>query len=99
MLARVQEARGEGEDRAIAHGLAATAGTITAAAALMVLVFGAFVGAEMALVKILGFGLGVAILLDATAIRMVLAPALLAIAGQWNWWPGDRARSKDSSAS
>jgi RND superfamily putative drug exporter len=40
----------------------------------------------------------VAILLDATLIRMVLAPALLAIAGQWNWWPGASSRSKDSSA-
>jgi RND superfamily putative drug exporter len=99
MLARVREARLDGldEEAAIAHGLGATGSGITAAAALMVLVFSSFVGADIVLVKMLGFGLAVAIALDATVIRLVLAPALLAIAGRWNWWPGYRAASSPSS--
>lgn len=93
MLARVQEARRrhEGEGEAIADGLAGTANVITAAAGIMVVVFGAFIWADMVLVKILGFGLAVAITLDATVVRMVLAPAVLSIAGRWNWWPGDKS--------
>ncbi|MBC7542860.1 MAG: MMPL family transporter [Candidatus Sericytochromatia bacterium] len=92
MLSRIREERAitGDEEGAIVSGLASTGGLITAAAAVMVLVFGAFVAVEMALVKMLGFGLAVAIALDATLIRGVLAPAALAIAGKWNWWPGDR---------
>lgn len=91
MLARVREARQAGGDElgAIATGLGATGGVITAAAGIMVVVFGTFLFVDMVLVKILGFGLAVAIALDATLVRGVLAPAVLAIAGRWNWWPGD----------
>jgi RND superfamily putative drug exporter len=42
-------------------------------------------------VQFMGFGLAVAVLLDATIIRMVLVPAIMHIAGRWNWWPGVRA--------
>jgi RND superfamily putative drug exporter len=93
MLSRIREERaitGQ-EEAAIVKGLASTGGLVTAAAGIMVLVFGAFVFVEMALVKMLGFGLAVAIGLDATLIRGILAPAALSIAGKWNWWPGDRS--------
>jgi RND superfamily putative drug exporter len=88
MLGRVREAWASDPETAVARGLAATARPVMLAALIMALVFGAFVGVELALVKVLGFGLAVAIVLDATVIRGVLAPALLAIAGRWNWWPG-----------
>jgi RND superfamily putative drug exporter len=96
MLSRVRESRLAVvlEREAIAQGLAATGGIVTAAAGIMGVVFGSFLSADMVLVKILGFGLAVAIGLDATLIRAVLAPALLAIAGRWNWWPGDRPPSE-----
>jgi RND superfamily putative drug exporter len=92
MLTRVREERATAPDEAtaIARGLLATGSVITAAAAIMVLVFGAFVTADMIFVKLLGFGLAVAIGLEATVIRVVLAPALLNIAGRWNWWPGEK---------
>ena len=70
----------------MARGLAATSGVITAAAAIMVLVFLGFVTEIGALIKMLGFGLGVAILLDATVVRLVLVPATMSLLGEWNWW-------------
>jgi RND superfamily putative drug exporter len=93
MLSRIREERAISgqEEAAIVKGLASTGGLVTTAAGIMVLVFGAFVFVEMALVKMLGFGLAVAIGLDATLIRGILAPAALSIAGKWNWWPGDRS--------
>jgi RND superfamily putative drug exporter len=56
----------------------------------MILVFGAFAFARVLMVQFLGFGLAVAVLLDATIIRMILVPAFMHIAGRWNWWPGTR---------
>ena len=90
LLARVKEEwdAGAGNEAAVANGLAATAGTITWAAAIMVLVFGAFAFTGVFVVQVLGFGLAAAVLLDATIIRLVLAPALMRLAGKWNWWPG-----------
>lgn len=92
LLARVKEGfdrTGRNED-AVADGLAASATTITSAALVMILVFGAFAFTQVFVVQVLGFGLAVAVLLDATLIRMVLAPALMTLAGRWNWWPGHR---------
>lgn len=93
LVARVREARRAGlsERDAIAEGLARTGGVITSAAAIMVVVFGAFTLGDFLLIKMLGFGLAVAVLLDATVMRLALSPALLALAGKWNWWPGERA--------
>ena len=54
----------------------------------MIAVFAAFMLGEFVLLKMLGFALAVAVLLDATAIRMAIGPALLRLAGRWNWWPG-----------
>jgi RND superfamily putative drug exporter len=90
LVARVREARraGLGEDDALAEGLARTASLITSAAAIMIAVFAAFVSGGFVLVKMLGFALAVAVLLDATVIRMAIGPALLRLAGRFNWWPG-----------
>jgi RND superfamily putative drug exporter len=53
-------------------------------------VFGVFAFARVLVMQFLGFGLAVAVLLDATIIRMVLVPAFMHLAGRWNWWPGVR---------
>jgi RND superfamily putative drug exporter len=76
------------EAEAVAEGLARTGGVITSAAAIMVAVFGAFTLGESLLIRMLGFALATAVLLDATVIRMAIGPALLRLAGRWNWWPG-----------
>src|SRR5881227_790572 len=78
-------------DHATMEGLSATASTITSAALIMILVFGTFAFARVLAVQLVGFGLAAAVLLDATLIRMVLVPAIMHIAGRWNWWPGVRA--------
>ncbi len=90
LVARVAEARRSGldEDEALAEGLARTAGLITSAAAIMIAVFAAFTLGGFVLVKVLGFALAVAVLLEATVIRIAIGPALLRLAGRWNWWPG-----------
>jgi RND superfamily putative drug exporter len=90
LVARVAEARrgGLGESAAIAEGLARTATVITSAAAIMIVVFAGFTLGEFLPIKMLGLALSVAVLVDAIAVRMVIGPALLRLAGRWNWWPG-----------
>ena len=92
LLSRVKEAYDRTGDnlRATQEGLSATATTITSAALIMILVFGVFAFARVLAMQFLGFGLAVAVLLDATLIRMVLVPAIMHLAGDWNWWPGGR---------
>ncbi|MDP9179067.1 MAG: MMPL family transporter [Gemmatimonadota bacterium] len=92
LVSRVAEARRAGmSDRdAISEGLARTGGLITSAAAIMIVVFAAFTLGDFVLMKILGFALSVAVLVDATVVRMAIGPALLMLAGKWNWWPGER---------
>jgi RND superfamily putative drug exporter len=96
LVARVLEARRSGlsEMDAIPEGLARTAGLITSAAAIMIVVFAAFTFGSFLVVKMIGFTLAVAVFIDATLVRIVIGPALLRIAGDWNWWPGglDKAR-------
>lgn len=82
-------------DHATMEGLSATASTITFAALIMIIVFGSFAFTRVLAVQFIGFGLAVAVLLDATVIRMVLVPAIMHIAGRWNWWPGVRAPKRD----
>jgi putative drug exporter of the RND superfamily len=96
LVARVREARvaGLGEREAIASGLASTGRLITGAAAIMLVVFGAFMLGDFLLMKMLGFALAVAVLLDATVMRLAVSPALLALAGRWNWWPGERRQQE-----
>jgi putative drug exporter of the RND superfamily len=72
--------------RAIADGLAKTARVITAAAAIMVVVFLAFLAAPDVFLKLFGIGLASAIFLDATVVRLVLVPAVMQLLGKWNWW-------------
>jgi RND superfamily putative drug exporter len=90
LVARVLEARRSGlsEEDAIPEGLCRTAGLITSAAAIMIVVFAAFTFGNFLVVKMIGFTLAVAVLIDATLVRIVIGPALLRIAGDWNWWPG-----------
>ena len=90
LVARVLEARRSGlsEEDAIPEGMARTAGLITSAAAIMIVVFTAFTFGSFLVVKMIGFTLAVAVLIDATLVRIVIGPALLRIAGDWNWWPG-----------
>jgi putative drug exporter of the RND superfamily len=89
LVARVLEARRAGlsESEAIPEGLARTAGLITSAAAIMITVFAGFTLGDFLVVKMVGFTLAVAVLMDATLVRMVIGPALLSLAGDWNWWP------------
>ena len=75
--------------RAVADGLAKTARVITAAAAIMVVVFLAFVTASDTFLKLFGIGLASAIFLDATVVRMVLVPAVMQLLGARNWWIPD----------
>lgn len=71
---------------AVAHGLQRTGRIITTAAALLVVVFAGFATGELAIVKQLGVGLALAVILDATLIRLVLVPATMTLAGRANWW-------------
>src|SRR5277367_5431095 len=96
LVARVLEARrcGMSEEDAIPEGLARTAGLITSAAAIMIVVFAAFTFGNFLVVKMIGFTLAVAVFIDATLVRIVIGPALLRIAGDWNWWPGGLATAR-----
>jgi RND superfamily putative drug exporter len=96
LLSRVREEYlGHGDTaQAVSEGLAKTARVITAAAAIMVVVFLAFVTSGEIFLKLLGIGTATAVLVDATVVRMVLVPALMQLLGRANWWmPGwlDRA--------
>ncbi len=90
LLSRIKEAfdRTGRNDEATMEGVSATASVITSAALIMIMVFGVFAFARVLVMQFLGFGLAVAVLLDATLIRMVLVPAFMQLAGRWNWWPG-----------
>ena len=70
----------------MALGLAHTGRVITSAALVMVAVFAAFLLGDIVLSKIVGMGIALSVLLDATIIRLILAPALMRILGKWNWW-------------
>jgi putative drug exporter of the RND superfamily len=71
---------------AVVEGLARTARVITAAAAIMVAVFAAFVLSGEVYTKLIGIGLAAAVLIDATVVRMVLVPAVMQLLGERNWW-------------
>jgi RND superfamily putative drug exporter len=88
LLSRVREEwhRTGDSHTSVADGLAATAKVITAAAAIMVFVFGSFILENDRVVKLMGTGLASAILLDATIVRMLLVPATMELLGDRNWW-------------
>jgi RND superfamily putative drug exporter len=98
LLSRVQEAyRRSGDNRAsVAEGLSRTAGVITGAALIMVTVFSAFALAQSITIKSIGVGMAIAVLIDATVIRVLLVPATMRLMGRWNWWaPGPFGRIAD----
>jgi putative drug exporter of the RND superfamily len=88
LLSRVREEWDRTGDsrRSVADGLAATARVITAAAAIMVVVFGSFLGESDRVVKLFGLGLAMAVLIDATVVRLLLVPATMELLGDRNWW-------------
>ena len=88
LLSRVREEYDRSGDAvtSVADGLASTAHVITAAAAIMVVVFGSFVFEDNRAIKMLGLGLAVAVLLDATIVRLLLVPAAMELLGRRNWW-------------
>jgi RND superfamily putative drug exporter len=92
LLSRIREAyeNGESNTSSVAQGLVATAGIITSAAAIIIVVTGAFAFTGIVITKAVGLGLAVAVLVDATIIRVLLVPATMRILGDWNWWPGGR---------
>jgi RND superfamily putative drug exporter len=95
LLSRIRESYDATGDNAasVAFGLGRTARVITAAAAIMIVVFLSFVAGGNVSVKQIGLGLAVAVLIDATLVRMVLVPAVMELLGKANWWlPGPLAR-------
>jgi uncharacterized membrane protein YdfJ with MMPL/SSD domain len=98
LLSRIQEAyRRTGANTAsVAEGLAKTAGVITGAALIMVSVFSAFALAQSITIKSIGVGMAIAVLIDATIVRVLLVPATMRLIGRWNWWaPGPLGRLAD----
>jgi RND superfamily putative drug exporter len=88
ILSRIREAydRGLSTADAVGHGIKTTVGVVSAAAFVMVAVFSIFLTLSSVLMKEFGFGLGIAILIDATIVRAVLLPATMKLFGRWNWY-------------
>ena len=88
MLTRIQEAweRSGDTTRAVSEGLSRTAGVISGAALIMGVVFASFALADIITIKALGLGMAIAVLLDATVVRILLVPATMRLLGRWNWW-------------
>src|SRR5262245_44991656 len=88
LLSRIRERYDEHGDnqRAVAEGLASSAGTISSAALIMASVFAVFTLTGVPSIKELGLGNAVAIAIDATLVRLILVPAAMQVLGDWNWW-------------
>jgi RND superfamily putative drug exporter len=88
LLSRIKEVHDEtgDNDTAVAVGLQRSGRIITSAAALIVVVFAGFAAGEVLAVKQLGVGLAIAVIVDATLVRMLLVPAVMSVLGEWNWW-------------
>ena len=88
LLSRIKEARegGAGDTESVAIGLERTGRIVTAAALLFAIAVGAFVSSEIIFIKQLGLGTALVVLIDATIIRALLVPSLMALLGRWNWW-------------
>lgn len=88
LLSRIKELHDEGVDSetAVRLGLQRTGRIITSAAAIIIVVFAGFVFGQLLIIKQVGFALAVAILIDATIVRMLLVPATMTLLGKWNWW-------------
>ncbi|MGW0162985.1 MMPL family transporter [Mycobacterium sp. NPDC003323] len=94
LLARIREywRTTRDQDRSVILGLAHTGRVVTAAALIMSISFAGLVAAQVSFMRMFGVGLVLAVLVDATLVRMVLLPAFMHLLGRWNWWP-DRNRS------
>jgi uncharacterized membrane protein YdfJ with MMPL/SSD domain len=95
LLTRIKEARdqGAGERESVAIGLERTGRIVTAAALLFCVAIGAFATSKIIFIKELGVGTALAVMIDATIVRALLVPALMAMLGRWNWWaPGPLTR-------
>jgi RND superfamily putative drug exporter len=88
LLSRIRERYAQTGDtrEAVVHGIAATGRIITGAALIIVVVFTGFAAGELVMFQQMGFGVGVALLVDATLIRMVVVPAVMTLLGRWNWY-------------
>jgi len=88
ILSRIKELHdaGASTDDAVRLGITRTAGTVTSAAIIMVAVFGLFASLSLIMLQQMGFGLAVAVLIDATVIRAVLVPATMKLLGERNWY-------------
>lgn len=88
LLTRIKEARdaGAGERESVALGLQRTGRIVTAAALLFAIALGAFATSQIIFIKELGIGTALAVLIDATIVRAMLVPSLMALLGRWNWW-------------
>ena len=88
LLSRIKEVHDQtgDNDTAVAVGLQRSGRIITSAAALIVVVFAGFAAGEVLAVKQLGVGLAIAVIVDATMVRMLLVPAVMSVLGEWNWW-------------
>ena len=73
-------------DESVAHGVARTGRVITAAALVMSMSFAALIAAHVSFMRMFGLGLTLAVIVDATLVRMVLVPAFMHVMGRWNWW-------------
>jgi putative drug exporter of the RND superfamily len=88
LLSRIKEAWDQtgDNDRAVALGLQRTGRIVTSAATLIVVVFLGFAAGELLTIKEIGLGMAIAVVLDATVVRMLLVPATMKLMGRWNWW-------------
>jgi RND superfamily putative drug exporter len=88
LLSRIQEAFWQTGDntRSVALGLQRSGGIITSAAVIVIVVSACFATADMILVKALGLGMALAVVIDATLVRGLLVPATMRLLGDWNWW-------------
>ncbi|MCB1286813.1 MAG: MMPL family transporter [Mycobacterium sp.] len=99
LLARIREywlespRSRQDSDESVALGLARTGRVVTAAALIMAIAFAALIAAQVSFMRIFGLGLTLAVLADATLVRMALLPAFMHVMGRWNWWaPGPLVR-------
>lgn len=99
LLARIREfwlrssGSAEDQDRSVILGVAHTGKVVTAAALIMSISFAGLIAAQVSFMRMFGVGLVLAVLVDATLVRMVLLPALMHLLGRWNWWsPGPLRR-------
>jgi RND superfamily putative drug exporter len=88
LLSRIKEAHDSGvsDSEAVAVGLERTGRIVTAAAVLFAVAIGAFATSKLVFIKELGLGTALAVLIDASIIRVLLVPSLMALLGSWNWW-------------